>query len=353
MSSIICIPQATVLLIARVIKPKSDPSVGRKRPIFGSLLKVALVAVLASIVTPTLAAYPDKLIRLMVPWPPGGSSDSAARLVANHLQDRLGQTVLIDNKPGASGNIGTAEVSRAKPDGYTLLLSSGPFSINPSLYRKLPFDTLRDFTPISQIAIIPSVLVVNSSFPAQTIHEFVALAKDKSQSISYASPGSGSAQHLAMELLRQKADLSLTHIPYKGGALALNDLLGGHVPVMLSGIPEVMPHLQSGKLRVLAVTTATRTHFLPDVPTLMEVGLADTEMVGWNGLHAPAGTPEEIVERLSREVREILKQPNVREKLTGLGFEIQGSSPQEFGQFFSKQMELYRDAVRISGASLD
>jgi len=237
----------------------------RRGLVAGALALGALAAVSA----PALAAYPERPIRLMVPWPPGGSSDTTARLIAHHLQERLGQPIVVDNKPGASGNIGSAEVARAAPDGYTILLSSAPFSVNPSLYKSLPFDTLRDFTPITQIASTPSAIVVHPSFPAQTIQDFIALAKDKAKPVSYASPGNGSAQHLAMELLRKKADLNLTHVPYKGGAQALNDLLGGHVPLMLSGMPEVAPHLQAGKLRALAMTTAERSKLLPDVPTLM------------------------------------------------------------------------------------
>jgi tripartite-type tricarboxylate transporter receptor subunit TctC len=210
---------------------------------------------------------------------------------------------------------------------------------------------VKDFTPITQIASTPSVLVVNPTFPANTIQEFIAQAKDESQPLNYASPGNGSAQHLAMELLRKKAGLALSHVPYKGGAPAINDLLGGHVLVMFSGMPEVLPHLKAGKLRALAVTTAERSPFLPDVPTLIEVGLADSDLAGWNGLHAPAGTPPEIIDRLNKEVAELLKEPNVQEKLTGLGFQARGgSTPEQFGEFVMRQMAVFREAVEISGA---
>jgi tripartite-type tricarboxylate transporter receptor subunit TctC len=311
------------------------------------------MAVLAAAASPALAVYPERSIRFVVPWPAGGSSDSAARVVAQQLTERLGQPVVVDNKPGASGNLGTSEVARAKPDGYTLLLSSGPFSINPSLYRNLPFDTLRDFAPVTQIAATPSVLVVHPSFPAQTLQEFIAAAKDKSKSLDFASPGNGTAQHLSMELLKKKADLSLTHIAYRGGAPALNDLLGGHVKVMLSGIPEVMPHIQAGTLRPLAISTAKRSEQLPNVPTLMEAGLADGELAGWNGLHVPAGTPAEIIDRLGNETREALKKPDVLQRLKALGFEIRGTSTREFGAFVTSQIERFREAVEISGAKVD
>jgi tripartite-type tricarboxylate transporter receptor subunit TctC len=299
--------------------------------------------------TTVWANYPERVIRFVVPWPAGGSSDSAARVIAAQLEARLGKPVVVENKPGASGNIGTAEVARAEPDGYTLLLSSGPFTINPSLFRTLPFDAVRDFAPITQIAATPSILVVNPSFPAKTIQEFVSLAKDKTKPFNYASPGNGTAQHLAMELLKKKADLSLAHVPYRGGAPALNDLLGGHVLVMLSGLPEVMPHIKAGALRPLAVTTGTRLAALPDVPTLMEVALAEFETGGWNGLHVRAGTPAEIVSVLGKEVRAALQMPEVREKLMALGFEVRGSATDDFAKFVTSQIDRFREAVEIAG----
>ncbi len=318
-------------------------------------LKTSLMLI-ASLVTFTAhaqQAYPEKPIKLIVPWPAGGSSDTAARLIAKHLQDRLKQTVLVDNKPGASGNIGTLAVAKAAPDGYTLLLSSGPFSVNPSLYRSLPFNTLRDFTPVAQVSLIPSVLVVLPSFSASSMTEFIALAKNKSAPMAYASPGNGTAQHLAMELLRQKADLSLTHVPYKGGAPALSDLLGGQVPALISGFPEVATYLKTSKLRALAVTTATRSSFLPDVPSLLELGLADSGSAGWSGFHVPAGTPPEIIKILNREINEILVVPSVRDQLVSLGFDVRRGTPQEFGTFVNQQIERWSQAVAISGAKVD
>jgi tripartite-type tricarboxylate transporter receptor subunit TctC len=312
-----------------------------------------LIASLVAFTAHAQQAYPEKPIKLIVPWPAGGSSDTAARLIAKHLQDRLKQTVLVDNKPGASGNIGTQAVAKAAPDGYTLLLSSGPFSVNPSLYRSLPFNTLRDFTPVAQVSLIPSVLVVLPSFPASSMTEFVALAKNKSAPMAYASPGNGTAQHLAMELLRQKADLSLTHVPYKGGAPALSDLLGGQVPALISGFPEVATYLKTSKLRALAVTTATRSSFLPDVPSLLELGLADSGSAGWSGFHAPAGTSPEIIKILNREINDILVMPAVRDQLVGLGFDVRRGTPQEFGTFVNQQIERWSQAVAISGAKVD
>lgn len=299
------------------------------------------------------AAYPDKPIRFVVPWPAGGSSDAAARLVARHLQDRLKQPVVIDNKAGASGNIGTGDVARSPADGYTLLLSSGPFSINPSLYRSLPFDAVKDFVPVAQIANTPSVLVVHPSTTVQTMQDFVAMAKDPAKPVAVATPGNGSAQHLALELLRKKAGLAINHVPYKGGAQALNDLLGGQVPAMMSGFPEVAPHIKGGRLRALAVTTPARSSFLSGVPSLVELKLADDGSAGWNGIHVRAGTPPEIVERLHTEINAILDMPDVRGQLGALGFEVRRTTRPEFAAFVTQQMARWKEAVALSGAQVD
>ena len=314
----------------------------------------ALAAVLAlGASVRAAAAWPEKPIRFIVPWPAGGASDAAARLVARHLGERLKQPILVENKAGASGNIGTVEVAKAAPDGYTLLLSSGPFSINPSLYRTLPFDTLKDFVPVAQIANTPSVLVVHPSTPAQTVQEFVQLAHDPARPFAVATPGNGSAQHLALELLKKKAGLTLNHIPYKGGAPAVNDVLGGQVPAMMSGFPEVAPHIRAGKLRALAVTTPGRSAFLPDVPALTELKLADSGSAGWNGIHLPAKTPPEIVDRLHDEVNAVLDMPDVKKQLAALGFEVRRTSRDEFAAFVTQQIARWKEAVDLSGARVD
>ena len=319
-----------------------------------ALLKTLLPAALLWLAgASTCAAYPEKSIRLVVPWPAGGGSDAVSRIIARHLQDRLKQQVVVDNKPGAAGNIGTEIVARAAPDGYTILLSSGPFSVNPSLFKTLPFDTVRDFAPITQLASSPTALVVLASAPVQGIAQFLQMSRDPAKPVVYASPGNGSAQHLAMELLRKKAGLFLVHVPYKGGAPALNDLLGGQVPMMISGYPEVSAHLKAGKLRALAVTTSNRLALLPQVPTLMELGLADSGTAGWTGLHAPAGTSSEVINRLNTEVAAILAQADVCEQFGNLGLEIRRSSPAEFAAFVTQQMAHWREAVELSGARVD
>ncbi len=315
--------------------------------------RLLLAALLLAAAASATAAYPEKAIRFVVPWPAGGGSDAVSRIVARHLQDRLKQQVVVDNKPGAAGNIGTEIVARAAPDGYTLLLSSGPFSVNPSLFKSLPFDTLRDFAPITQFAMSPTTLVVLPGFAARNMAEFMALARDPAKPLVVASPGNGSAQHLALELLRKKAGLSLLHVPYKGGAPALNDLLGGQVPVMISGYPEVSAHLKAGKLRALAVTTPNRLSLLPEVPTLMELGLADAATAGWTGLHVPAGTPIEVINRLNAEVMAILGQADVREQFSNLGLEVRRSTPAEFAAFVNQQIAAWKIAVELSGAKVD
>lgn len=299
------------------------------------------------------AQYPERPIRLVVPWPAGGGSDQTARIVAKALQARLGQPVVVDNKPGAAGNIGTQMVAEAAADGYTLLYSSGPFSVNPSLFKSLPFDTERAFAPVGQIGSTPSVLVVHDAFPARTLQEFVAASQDPRKPRVYVSPGNGSAQHLAMELLRKRAQLQLTHIPYKGAAPALTDLLGGQVEVMVSGLPEVLPHLRAGRLRALAVTTSARASLLPEVPTLMELGLADSGTAGWSGLHVAAGTPPAIVARLGAELQSALRDPAVADPLRARGTDVHPSTPEQFGRFVHEQIGRWREAVAVSGATVD
>lgn len=307
---------------------------------------------LATSAVPALAqgTYPERPIKFIVPWPAGGSSDVAARVIARYLQDRLKQPLIVDNRAGASGNIGAEAAAKAPADGYTLLLSSAPMSINPSLYRSLPFDVLRDFTAVAQIASIPSVLVVHPSIKAHTIQEFVKLAHASKEPLAIATPGNGSAQHLALELLIKRAKLDITSVPYKGGAPALTDVLGGQVAAMMSGFPEVAPSIKAGKLRALAVTTATRSTFLPQVPTLMEAGLADAASAGWNGIHVPSGTPDAIVKRLSQEINQVLAMPDVRQRLADLGFEVRSTSQAEFTTFVTQQMARWKEAVQLSGA---
>jgi len=316
-------------------------------------LILATGAALMLAALPAMAAYPDKPIKVIVPWPPGGASDGATRLVARHLQDRLKQPVIIENKPGASGNIGADTVAKSPADGYTLLQSSGPFSINPSLYKKLPFDTAKDFVPVAQLTSSPSILLVHPGTPAKSMQEFVKLSRNAEKPMIVATPGNGSAQHLALELLKKKASLQTLNIPYKGGAPAMQDLLGGQVPAMMSNFTEALPYVKAGKLRALAVTTASRTPLLPDVPTLLESGLADSSTGGWNGIHAPAGTPGDVIVRLNKEINAVLDMPEVKAHLSSMGFDVNRTSQPEFARFVAGQLSTWKAAVELSGAVLE
>lgn len=297
--------------------------------------------------------YPSKPVKLVVGQPAGGSSDAVARLVGRQLGDRLKQTFVVDNRPGASGNIAAQYVAKSPPDGYTLLFTAGPFSINPSLYRSLPFDTRKDFLPVALIVTFPSVLAVNKDVPVDTLEQFLAMAKKPGQPVAYASPGNGTAQHLAMELLRAKAGLELIHVPYKGGAPAMSDLLGGQVKFMMVNLGEVSKYVESGRVKVIAQTGSSRSPLLPNIPTLMEKGLAETSTGGWMGIHAPAGTPSEIIELLNTNINVVLDDPDVKSKIAAMGFAVQRTTPQEFGAFVDQQIKSWAEAVRISGAKVD
>ena len=318
-------------------------------------LRPFLVALLAAVISTSSHAddYPNKPVRLVIGQPAGGSSDAVGRLVGRQLEERLKQTIVIDNRPGASGNIGALHVARSAADGYTLLLTAGPFSVNPSLYSKLPFDTRKDFVPVAQISTSPSVLVVNKDFPVSTLEEFMASAKDPAKPVVYGSSGNGTAQHLAMELLRARAGLELIHVPYKGGAPAIIDLLGGQVKFLIANIGDVSKHVLAGTMKAIAQTGSDRSALLPNVPTLIEKGLADTSTGGWLGVHVPAGTSPEIVKRLNTEINVVLDEADVKDKMGAMGFTVKKSTPQEFGTFVDQQIKSWAEAVKISGAKVD
>lgn len=318
-------------------------------------LRPFLVALLAAVISTSSHAddYPNKPVRLVIGQPAGGSSDAVGRLVGRQLEERLKQTIVIDNRPGASGNIGALHVARSAADGYTLLLTAGPFSVNPSLYSKLPFDTRKDFVPVAQISTSPSVLVVNKDFPVNTLEEFMASAKDPAKPVVYGSSGNGTAQHLAMELLRARAGLELIHVPYKGGAPAIIDLLGGQVKFLIANIGDVSKHVLAGTMKAIAQTGSDRSALLPNVPTLIEKGLADTSTGGWLGVHVPAGTPPEIVKRLNAEINVVLDDADVKGKMGAMGFTVKKTTPQEFGNFVDQQIKSWAEAVKISGAKVD
>ena len=299
-------------------------------------------------------AWPDKPIRIVVGFAPGGFTDVLARLLGQKLTERLGQSVIVENKPGAAGTIGADQVAKAKADGYTLLLAhSNSNSVAPSLYPRLPYDVLKDFTPIIPVANTPLLLTVNEKVPAKDVKEFVALARSKPGALRYASSGGGSAQHLAAERFQLVTGTQMTHIPYKGSGQAIVDLLSGQVELNFESPPNVMTHAKAGKLRLLAVTSNKRLPILPDVPTMAEAGVQHAEMLHWFALMGPAKLPTEITRKLNTEIAAILKQPDVQENIALQGGEIMGGTPEEFARFLAIDTAAYAKLVKAANIKLD
>jgi tripartite-type tricarboxylate transporter receptor subunit TctC len=297
--------------------------------------------------------FPNRAIRIVVPFPPGGATDAAARLVAVKMGEHWGQPVVVDNRAGAGGNVGSDLVAKAPADGYTLVMGvTGSHAINTSLYSRMPYDPVADFVAISQVAVVPNVLVVHPSVPAKTLAELVALAKKEPGKLNYASLGNGTAAHLGMEMLKSEAGVDITHVPYKGSAPAVSDLLAGQVQMMVDGLPSALPHVKAGKLRAIALTSLRRAPSLAELPTIAETYpgfYADA----WSGLFAPRGTPQPVVDKLSAEVQRILRLPDVREKLTALGAEPVGSTQAEFTAHVKREIEKWAKVVKTSGAKVD
>jgi tripartite-type tricarboxylate transporter receptor subunit TctC len=302
----------------------------------------------------TAEAYPVKTIRIIAQFSPGTSTDILARVVAQKLTEAWGQQVIVDNRPGAGAIIGTEHGARAAPDGYTLTMAvSSAFGINPTLYAKLPYDAVRDFAPITNIALTPQTLVANPAFAAKSAKELVATAKAKPGALNYASLGSGSTSHLTMEMFMSAAGIKMTHVPYKGSPPAHTDLMGGLVPVMFDAIPAVLPHLKSGKLRGLGIATLKRSPFAPDLPTIAEQGYPGFEAVGWIGIAAPAKTPEPVLDRLNGAIVKMLKEPDVLERLNTLAFSPVGDSRAQFAAFIKSEIAKWGKAVKESGAKAE
>jgi tripartite-type tricarboxylate transporter receptor subunit TctC len=297
-------------------------------------------------------AYPTRPVRLIVPFAPGGNSDITARLLGQWLSERLGQQFVIDNRPGGGGNIGTEAVVRAPPDGYTLLLVGGSNAINATLYDKLSFNFIRDIAPVASIIVVPSVMVVNPSVPAKTVPEFIAYAKSKPDKTTMASAGTGAPSHLAGELFKMMAGVDMVHVPYRGGGPAFNDLLGGQVQVMFASTVGSIEYIRAGRLRALAVTTATRLEVLPDVPTVGEF-VPGYEASGWNGIGAPKGTPVEIIDMLNKEINAALGDPKMKARLADLGGTPLLGSRADFGKLIADETEKWAKVVKLSGAKAD
>ena len=322
------------------------------------VIKVTALCVLtaAAMLAPTHAqveAWPAKPISLVVTYPAGGGADAMARLIAPKLGEALGQPVIVENKPGASGQIGASAVAKAAPDGYTLMLDASSFAVNPALFAKLPYDSDKAFKPIGVIALFPNVLLANPGFGAKSAKDVVTAAKVKRHAVSYASSGNGSAQHLAGAMFESAAGVDMLHVPYKGGAPALNDVIGGQVPLFFGNLASTLQHVKAGKLLPLAVTSGKRSPILPDVPTMAEAGVAGYEVYEWNALFAPAGTPDAVIAKIAAALQKTLDSADVKARIAQLGGEPQTAKPDVAQQFIRQQTTLWARLVKERGISLD
>jgi tripartite-type tricarboxylate transporter receptor subunit TctC len=300
------------------------------------------------------ADYPAKPIKIVVPYAPGGGADSVARIVAKKVGENVGQAIVIENKGGAGAILGTDQVAKAEPDGYTLLLGqSGPISINPAVYKSLPYDPVKDFAPITMTTAYPYVLVVNSELPAKTLHELVALAKSKPDSMNYGSTGVGAANHLVAELFSSKTGVKMTHVPYRGTALAVGDLLAGQLTMVFADPISALPHIKSGKLRALAVTSLERSPVAPDVPTVAESGYAGFEALAWHGILAPARTPPAVIRKLNEEIVKAVKEPATRELLANQAMQAVGNTPEEFAAFIQKDIAVWKAVAAAAKVTVE
>jgi tripartite-type tricarboxylate transporter receptor subunit TctC len=297
--------------------------------------------------------YPTKTVRILVGFAPGGATDILARLVAKSLGEQWNQPVIVENRPGAGGNLAHEAVAKAAGDGYTLLFTSAPLTINPSLYKKLSYDTNRDFSPVTLLATVPSLLLVPADSKMTSFGEFIRYAKANPGRLNYGSAGNGTPQHLAMELLKSMASLHLVHIPYKGGAPAVADLIAGQTDAMFAAFPEAAPHVKSGRLRALAISAGKRSALMPDLPTVAEAGVNTFEAIGWQGLLAPAATPQPIVDKIHLSIAQALKQPEFRARIDAMGIELSGAGPQEFKRFIGVEVTKWAGVVARSGARVD
>lgn len=319
-------------------------------------LAVLLAAVLAMGVLSegAHAQYPSKAIRFIVPWPPGGAADIMARLIGDGLSKELGQTVVVDNRPGAGGLVATEQVAKMEPDGHTLLLgSTGPNAIAGSLYKNLRYDPVKDLTPVTQITELPLLLVVNKDFPANNVKELIAYAKANPGKVNFASVGSGTAQHLASEIFKITAGINIVHVPYKGSAPAFTDLAGGAVQMLFDNIPASRAMLQAGKVKAIAVSTSTRSTAMPDLPTVAESGLPGFHVSAWQNIAMPPGSPPEAVARINREVVKFLNSPEMRKRITDMGANVVGNTAAEEAQRIKDEVEKWGRAVKAAGVSLE
>ena len=311
---------------------------------------------LATLISPawSQAAYPSRTIKMIVPYPAGGTTDLLGRLVADQLKSGLNATCIVENKPGAGTTLGAEQVARSEPDGYTLLMAtSTTLAINKTLYKKLPYDPVKDFTPIALVAGVPFALIINPTLPAKTLVEFIAYAKSSS-GLAYGSAGNGSPQHLGAEMLKSAAAIDIRHVPYRGSVPAMLDVIAGHIPFMIVDLQPALQQIREGKVRVLGVTTPKRVAAAPDIPTLAESGLPGFELVAWQGVVAPAGLPHPIVDQLAAQIAKLVADAATRDKLTALSLEpLTGSTPESFAAYVKTEVERWAVVVKNSGAEAE
>lgn len=318
----------------------------RKVLVLGAL---ALSSALSSQIAAAQNGYPSRPIRLIVPSAPGGGTDFTARTIGQKLSEVIDQTVIVDNRPGAAGNIGVEIAAKSSPDGYTLVMPITSFSINPHLYAKLPFDTIKDFAPVVLASSAPLFLVINPSVPAKSVSELIAVAKAKPGQLNYANSGNGTTAHLAGELFKKMAGVSLVSVPYKGGGPAVIDLIAGQVQIYFSTIPAALAQVQAGKLRGIAVTTTKRVNLIPDVPTVAESGLPGFEVIGWFGIFAPAATPKPIIVKLNKEINEALRAHETQQRFASQGLTPGGGTPEELGKFLRAEIGKWGALIKEAG----
>ena len=337
----------------QILKTNRPLTLANKALAAMALVVTATAGVLSAAPAQAQGTWPDKPLKLVVPYPAGGNADNTARLLATQLGQRLGQQVVVDNRPGGSGTIGAAAVAKAPADGYTLLLDATAFTVNPSLFPKLPFDAAKDFAPISLVLQVPLLMVVPANSPFQSVADVAKAARARPGHLTYASAGNGGAQHLAGELFKQGQKVAITHIPYRGGAPALTDLIGGQVDLMFSATTASGPFVKSGKLRALAISSPRRVEGWESVPTVAESGVPGFQVSEWNGLFAPAGTPRPVLERLEAETRAIVASPEMKKRFAELGVQGVGSSAQEFSAFLKAETTKWAEVIRTAGIRMD
>ncbi|OZI61943.1 Bug family tripartite tricarboxylate transporter substrate binding protein [Bordetella genomosp. 11] len=308
-----------------------------------------VVGLCLAVCSAAASAYPDRPIRIVLGFPAGGGADVVLRTVTPGLAEELGQPVFVDNRPGAGGNLGMDAVAKAAPDGYTLLMAAPGLATNASLYENLPFDPAKDFTAVGMVSSVPNVLVVNPSLPVHSVADLIAYAKSHPGELNYASSGIGTSLHLAGALFERDAGVKMTHVPYRGGPAAINDLIGGQVQLMFSVLPLATPQIKAGKLRALAVTGQTRSAALPDVPTMIEAGLKGYTATTWNGLVAPAGTPAPIVDKINAALQKVLDRPDVQKTFAGMGQDVVKDTPEQFAAMLKAETEKWQQVIKAAG----